>query len=251
MRIVSWNIRAGGGVRADGIVRQLRAWQPDVVALSEFRATAPSQSIAQGLRDYGLIHQRATVDRDQPAVNALLVASRWPVRRVQLRRAPDNRHRWLHVNIAASEPIALMAVHIPNRSTGYKYPFMNSLVELIKHWRGPAALVVGDTNSGCIGVDEESPAFNQIEDAWLCKLDALAWRDGFRYLHNDTREYTWYSPNGRNGFRLDQAFLHSQLLRRLSAMRHSWGGYDGSGRLEVLSDHAALIMDFDGDSSTV
>ena len=42
MRVVAWNIRAGGGVRADAIARQLARWQADIVALSEFRATPPS-----------------------------------------------------------------------------------------------------------------------------------------------------------------------------------------------------------------
>ena len=42
MRLVSWNIRAGGGRRVEGIAEQIARWQPDVVALSEFRATPPS-----------------------------------------------------------------------------------------------------------------------------------------------------------------------------------------------------------------
>jgi exonuclease III len=244
VRIIGWNIRAGGGVRAEAIVRQLVQWQPDVVALSEFRATAPSQAIACALAAAGLCHQRTTVDRDQPAINALLVASRWPLRRVSLRTAPDNPHRWLHVNVAARTPFALMAMHIPNRTTGMKYPFMNSIVELIDQWRGPQALIIGDTNSGRIEIDEESPAFNRTEDSWLRTLDERGWRDGFRWLHGDTRQYTWYSPNGRNGFRLDQAFIHPRLTPRLQSLQHCWGGYNGSGRFDALSDHAALLVDF-------
>ena len=42
MRIVSWNIRAGGGRRIARIADQIARWAPDVVALSEFRATPPS-----------------------------------------------------------------------------------------------------------------------------------------------------------------------------------------------------------------
>src|SRR3989442_12555136 len=49
VRVVVWNIRAGGGVRAAGIARQLARWQPDVVALSEFRATPPSARLAARL----------------------------------------------------------------------------------------------------------------------------------------------------------------------------------------------------------
>lgn len=245
VRIVSWNIRAGGGVRAAAISRQLQDWRPDVVALSEYRGTPASQSIATALQASGLVYQRSTVDARQPAVNALLVASRWPLRGVRLRRAPSNPRRWLHVNVAAGTPFALMAVHIPNRSSGLKYPFMDAVLDLIECWRGPAGLLVGDTNSGCIGIDEESAAFNQIETRWLQALGELGWRDGFRALRGEAREYTWYSPNGRNGFRLDQAFADPRLMRRLRDVRHCWGGYDGHGRFEVLSDHAALVLDFD------
>ena len=46
MRIVFWNIRAGGGVRVGRIAAQLERWAPDAVALCEFRATPPSLELA-------------------------------------------------------------------------------------------------------------------------------------------------------------------------------------------------------------
>src|SRR5258706_10322569 len=33
VKIVGWNIRAGGGARCEALAAQLRRWQPDVVAL--------------------------------------------------------------------------------------------------------------------------------------------------------------------------------------------------------------------------
>src|SRR5213596_4072101 len=88
MRVVAWNIRAGGGFRADAIARQLARWQPDVVALSEFRATPPSVKLAARLVDVGLVHQLATCDPRTTHRNALLVASRWPLQRIVLRSSP-------------------------------------------------------------------------------------------------------------------------------------------------------------------
>jgi hypothetical protein len=49
MRIVFWNIRAGGGVRVGRIAAQLGRWAPDAVALCEFRATPPSLELARSL----------------------------------------------------------------------------------------------------------------------------------------------------------------------------------------------------------
>ncbi len=244
MRIVSWNIRAGGGVRREGIRQQLLDWKPDIIALSEFRATDASQWIANQLKTNGFPHQRTTTDLDAPSVNSLLIASRKPLRQIRTKNQPSNERRWLHVNVAHDTPIALMAMHIPNRSSGLKYPFLDSVVEVIKHWRGPPAVIIGDTNSGCIGIDEESPAFNTIEDKWIKTINQLNWRDTFRLCHHDRREYTWYSPNGRNGFRLDQAFLHPTLQNKVTLFEHRWGGMPNTKR-EILSDHAAIVLDLD------
>lgn len=247
MRLISWNIRAGGGVRAELIAEAIIEKQPDVVALSEFRGTEPSLLIANLLSDAGLSFQRTTIDPKQPAVNSLLVASRWPLRTQNLQRAPDNKHRWLHVNVASPCPLAVMAVHIPNRVTGTKYPFMEAIENVLRLWRGPPAVLMGDTNSGQIDIDEESSAFNKIEDRWITTLGNLDWQDAFRLTNGDKREFTWYSPNGRNGFRLDQMFLHPSISNNVIEFNHHWFGAT-SERKEVLSDHAAMMIDFLNDS---
>ena len=245
VRIVSWNIRAGGGTRVQGIVAQLVAWGPDVVALSEFRDTPPSREIAALLVEAGLTYQRMTVDRRSAAVNSVLVAARWPLRVVNLRRGPDEPRRWLHVNVEAERLFALMAVHVPNRVTGRKYPFLDAVSAVAKGWRGGAALIVGDTNSGRRGLDEESPAFNKREDEWVMGLGLRGWPDVFRERYPERRKYTWYSPNGGNGFRLDQAFLNRGMRSRLGEVRYEWGRVGGSERRDALSDHAAMLLDFD------
>ena len=51
IRLVFWNIRHGGGRRAEKIVEQIKEWNPDIVALAEFRGTPPSASIAKCLSD--------------------------------------------------------------------------------------------------------------------------------------------------------------------------------------------------------
>ena len=244
MRIVSWNIRAGGGQRAQKIAEQIEAWRPDVVALNEFRATEPSRLLSARLRASGWIHQRTTADANRPSVNSILIASRYPVRTVRLVGAPDEPHRWLHVNISAPRAFAVVAVHVPNRVSGRKFPFLNSVMDAVADWRGTPALVIGDTNTGRIGIDEESSAFNASEDRWMARMEELGWRDGFRHVHADRREFTWFSPNAGNGFRLDQAFLHPHLVPRLTGVSHHWAGASG-GRRDQLSDHAALLLDLD------
>ena len=103
-------------------------------------------------------------------------------------------------------------------------------------------MLLGDTNSGRPGLDEETRVFGPREDAWLSGLEQSGWLDAFRLLRGTARAYTWYSPNGGNGFRLDQAFVNDQLRHRLRDVRYDWGRPVGRPSRR-LSDHAALLVD--------
>ena len=243
MRIVAWNIRAGGGGRVEAIARQLDRWAPDVVALSEFRATPPSCVLAETLARGGLSHQLTTADPRLPGLNALLVAARWPLGRVRLGTAPLEPGRWLSARVDAPMTLVVGAMHVPNRVTGRKYPFLDAVLTCARRWRRGPALLLGDTNSGRRGIDEESPAFSVREEGWIDGLAACGWLDAFRHLRADARAYTWYSPNGRNGFRIDQAFVNAPLLARLKEAAYVWGGPWRGRRRDAVSDHAALLLD--------
>jgi len=243
MRIVAWNIRAGGGRRVGRIARQLARWAPDVVALSEFRATPPSGALARTLAAHGLVYQLTTADVRVPGRNALLVAARWPLRRVRLGAAPIDPCRWLVAVIEAPLPLVVGAMHVPNRVTGRKYPFLDAVLACARRWRRGPALFVGDTNSGRRAIDEESPGFNAREEGWIDALAGCGWQDAFRHLRADERVYTWYSPNGRNGFRIDQAFVNAALLAHLKDAAYLWGGASRQRRRDAISDHAALLVD--------
>ena len=58
-------------MRAGRIARQIARWAPDVVALSEFRATPPSLALAGALARQGLSHQLTTANPERVGVNAL------------------------------------------------------------------------------------------------------------------------------------------------------------------------------------
>jgi exonuclease III len=250
VRIVAWNIRAGGGRRALDIAAQLERWQADVVALSEFRATPPSAQLAQALAAVGLAHQATADSPRAPAANRVFIAARWPLARVRLARAPERSGRWLAARVDAPVPLTLVAVHVPNRDSGKKWLFHGAALRMARQWADGPALMAGDTNSGCIGVDEEcaGAGFIEREDTWMRCLDAAGWRDAFRHLHGGARSWTWHSPNAGTGYRLDQAFVNDALLNRLRAAQHAWGSTHATGprtRRDELSDHAALIVDFD------
>jgi exonuclease III len=158
--------------------------------------------------------------------------------------------RWLLATAADEHPFQVGLMHLPNMATGRKLAFMQSVAQLTEAWRRGPALLLGDTNCGWPGLDEETPVFGPRTAAWLNALQASGWSDAFRYLSGDERVYTWYSPkyspNGGNGFRLDQAFVNRRLLRRLRAAAYQWGQSEAhNSRRDALSDHAALILDFE------
>ncbi|WP_179131304.1 endonuclease/exonuclease/phosphatase family protein [Candidatus Entotheonella palauensis] len=248
MRLISWNIRAGGGRRIAGIAAQLQHWQADLVALQEFRGTAPSQQLAQDLADLGLSCQLSTVDPASPATNALLLASRYPLRATRAAAAPDNRPRWLLARIACERSFIIGVMHVPNAVRGRKAPFHDAVLHLAQRWRRGPALFVGDTNTGISGLDDVTHVFSAREEAWMHGLQAAGWRDVFRDWHGDKRVYTWYSPNAGNGFRLDQAFVNARLMDQVSGIHYAWGIDDHAPtRRDALSDHAALILDLQMD----
>lgn len=240
MRIVFWNICAGGGLRGERIAARLASWAPDVAALCEFRGTPASVALSSALASHGLTHQCTTAIG---AANGLLLASRWPLRRIRLRAEPVEPGRWLLAELQAPSPLTVGVMHVPNRVTGRKDAFFAEVLAAIRRWRRGPALLLGDTNTGRPDLDEEVPVFGPREVAWLDAIDKLGWADGFRALHGPARAYTWYSPNGRNGFRLDQAFLNRELQPRLKGVAYDWGVRRRVGSGLALSDHAALVLD--------
>ena len=242
MRILFWNIWAGGGKRAEAIVAQIMAWQPAIVALSEYRLTAPGQLIAKRLADYGFPYQLTTAKTASRARNALLLASSFPLSTTRFSIRPEPAHRWLLAKINAPHPFYMGVMHIPNMHTGLKYPYHDAVLSLTKKWKSGRGLLIGDTNSGIPDIDEESPAFTQKERRFMEGMEANRWHDVFRYLHGEKRAYTWYSPRYKNGFRLDQAFLNKHLIQQVEAFQYIWGEATG---FRQLSDHAAILLDID------
>ncbi len=245
MKIVAWNIRAGGGKRQVGIFDQLCAWAPDVIALSEFRGTPASQTLAAQLADAGWVYQKQSIDPEKRATNALLTASKYPLTTLDIAGAPEQPRRWLATQIHSPSPLIYVNMHIPNYNTGFKYPYHQCVLNIMKHWSLGPAVFAGDTNSGKAYIDDATGIFWKREHEWMEAIEALNWKDAYRQLHKDGRVYSWYSHRD-NGFRLDQAFLSPDLSPALTAMRYEWGATATlPNKRAALSDHAAMIFDLD------
>ena len=246
MRIVIWNIRAGGGRREAEIADQVARWRADLVAFSEFRATPPSLSLQARLRQQGLHHQRTTASAEEPARNALLLASRWRLRRLRLIGEPEEPGRWLVARVQSPPPITIAALHAPNYVTGRKTAFFDAVLSIAARWNPGPAIIAGDTNSTIRALDEQNPNPSFPEEHFLAEFAALGWSDVFRTLHGCRRVYSWYSPNAGNGFRLDQTLANAAMLPRILGVSYRWGRRRGAKeRRDALSDHQAMVVDID------
>ena len=244
MRLIFWNIRAGGGYRAPEILEQLEAWQPDVIALAEFRGTPASTELKNQLSALGFKHQLDTTNSEKLPMNALLLASNYPVEPIELAEAPQEPCRWLLASVMGKRPFTLGIMHVPNRVTKRKYPFHDAVLEVVANWKLGPGLLIGDTNTGLPDLDGSVGTFSKEEIQWMNSLDGANWKDALRYLYGEKRVYTWYSHKN-NGFRLDEAFVNPQLLPALIDIAHEWGhSPTAPERRDALSDHAALLLDF-------
>lgn len=247
-RIISWNIRAGGGKRATGILAQLREWQPDIIGVSEFRGTAASRWLTAQLGEADFSFQLTSVNPDSPAKNGLLLASRYPLRSIVVPAMPTHTERWIMARIKTRPWVTLGLMHVPNYTTPIlKYPYLESVLKMVDAWDNGPALLIGDTNCVKRGLDVEKPLPPrfQREHEWIVGMERRGWVDAFRHIHEDCREYTWYSHRN-NGFRLDHAFCSPHVASAVADVQHVWA-YDRSkpNRRDALSDHAALIVDIE------
>ena len=236
MKILIWNIMHGGGRRAAKIVERIGRGSPDIVILTEFRGTPPSREIASRIEELRLPHQLSTASKSQPAKNALLLASRWPLKHIHWKRPPQPEERRVLAHVRAPTPIAIAAVHVLNRISGKKYPFLDAIRDLVLRWRGSGALIAGDFNTGRIGEDESVKCFNRREDDFMTTMSKAGWADAYRSVHGQKRAYTWRAPGGGGSFRLDHAFIHRHAQGRLLDARIDWV----KGNPRPPSDHAAL-----------
>ena len=236
-RILFWNIMRGGGYREGKITDQIIAWQPDIVALAEFRGTPSSRSIAKRLFDAGYIYQLTTVPDEFPSWNALYLAARVPIAPVSVLHAPEPAHRWLLVKATTEPAFHIGVVLIPLGGSWHLYT--RALLNLVRDWQFGAGVIIGDTNCGLTGLDQDTTSSADAREKFIDPMDALNWRDIFRVFHPEVDAPTWFSST-KNGFRLDRAYVSPELQPQVVSCQYVWAP---PWQQKNLSDHAAILLD--------
>ena len=235
MKVLSWNIRQGGGRRLDAIVRAIANHGPDVVVINELRARTAPQLVA-ALRAGGLPFLEHTSPANSE--NGTLIAARLPLRRKR-GGGPTRvfRHGLLEVEVQGWATVG--AVYGPLHRATVRAFWYRMVRHAARRANGPY-LLIGDFNAGESFLDAHAYTF--MSSDYLVAIRAAGFVDLWR-AHNQETEHTWFSFGRRgvplNGFRIDHALASASLANHMTRCY-----YSHTERTARLSDHSALLVEF-------
>jgi len=231
LRLLTLNIRHGGGTRSAAIVDAIIESDPDVIVLTEFRENASGATIRAELAERGWLHQASS--KPPVRTNGVVIAARVPLAAsTEVVDVPGGRCRWLECKLGC---VSLIGVYLP--LSARKLPYWAWLMDRAHERVGSHCMILGDFNTGKHFIDEGGATFYGSE--YMDQLEQLGFTDAWRTLHPNGREFTWYSNRG-NGFRLDYAWLSPSLRPALHSATHLH-----HTRSNAVSDHAGLLIEMD------
>ena len=230
MKIVSWNIRQGGGRRLIGICDVLTGWKPDIVVLQEVRRSGVAQ-LSEQLSEAGLRYSFYPDTRSN-SENAPFIASR---ETLDAGEFLAQRTGPCHILEAQTMGLTLLPVHFPQKAA--QVPLFEALLGDSASLLEYNCLLIGDLNCGLPFIDSTDKTF--VNAKYFQALKEAGWIDLYRQQHGDAaREYSWISPRTQRGFRYDHALAGSAVSKSLTDFQ-----YDHTVREKGLSDHSGLLLE--------
>ena len=226
MKLLAWNIRAGGGSRLERIGAAIAGHGADVLVLSEYHGGAAGERLRHVLAGLGYRHMTGAA----PAAGrkGVLIAARRRLRDLGP-VAPGLAEPW---KLVAAEVggIHVAGVYMPNLLA--KVPYWEALLGHLGGVGAAPAVAMGDFNT-CRHFLDETGATDRCSH-FMDRVELAGFRDAWRERHPARIEHTWFSHR-RNGFRLDHAFVSPGVRVREV-------GYSQAEREGGLSDHAVMMM---------
>lgn len=229
MRVLFWNILHGGGPRRiPEILLAVVEQRPDLVLLSEFRATRGGQLRAV-LADHGLVEQ--VVSHRAGRSNGMLAAGRQGLRVEVTPEAFAGREIDLWIGEGS---LWVTGVHVADDALPtLKTAHWNRLIDLARARRDSRHVIIGDLNTA---------RGSDTGDVLLCGqrlglLATLGYADAWREHHGAKAGPTWVSPWGE-GRRIDAAYVSRPLVSALVSVVHV-----DAAREDGHSDHAPVVIE--------
>ena len=228
MRILTLNLRAGGGPRIPGLVEAIGAQGADVVVLTEFRLGASGTQLLELLASQG--YAQVLHSSPPPRTNSALIVSRAPG---NPEAVPAPHHRIVGVRF---EEVSIHGVYLPLNLSKVEF-WDDHLASAIAAVHEGSAILIGDFNTG-MPDERQSRVRFFAEDRFAALLDA-GWVDAVRSRRMGAPEFSWFS-HAKNGFTIDHALVSPSLAHRITDARllHEL-------RLLGLTDHSGLVLDID------
>ncbi len=234
VKLLSWNIRQGGGPRRHRIAECIRAHDADVVALIEF-VPGTGGELTRALRDKGFGHEIQGVRRGFDYTVCVLSKTRLARRDSGIPLLEDSG-LWLEVGIPDHD-FTLGVVHAPTSPRARMREFLGGVVAVAEARKDDAFLFVGDFNTGAGQIDGPLKNFGDV-DRFLA-VQAAGFHDAWRHVHGDLVEHTYTFPRTGKSYRIDHALASRSLLGRVRGC-----GYSHEERTCGASDHSALWVEF-------
>lgn len=242
LRVLSYNIREGGGDRLESIANVIRQQRPQAVALLEANSQAGASALA---RDLGM----ELVFGEANSTYHIAWLSRLPVRR------RENHHRLavlaktlLEIEVVwAGVPLRLFAAHLASRHDPHPpVEEVPAILDVLGRATGTPHLLMGDLNSlhpgdpvGCppCGEERRGDALQGAPRQALRLILEAGYADCYRTLHPHVPGYTY--PSTAPWLRLDYVFASPQMAARLRA-----GDIVMGQEAEQASDHFPICAEF-------
>jgi exodeoxyribonuclease-3 len=255
MRVITLNVNGLRSATRRGLFPWLAQQQADVVCLQEVRASEQQLAELECVLP-GYQHHYYAAERPGYA-GVAAYSRREPLRVRRGFGVPefDGEGRYLELQF---DQYSVASLYLPSGSSGEhrqasKFRFLEAFMPHLKQLKRARReyVLCGDWNIAHRPIDlknwksnQKNSGFLPEERAWLDQLfGPVGYIDGFRSIVSEPDHYTWWSNRGaawaKNvGWRIDYQILSPGLA---GTVRQAHIYKD-----QRFSDHAPLIMDYDG-----
>lgn len=231
MKILNYNVNGIRAAESKGLSEYIKKENPDIICFQEIKALEnqiPDSILS--LDYYGFWHPA-----QKKGYSGVGILSKIKPQKIELGCGEewiDNEGRIIRIDF---ENFSVMSVYMPSGTTGelrqeIKYKFLDffySYIQGLINDQMPHLIVCGDFNICHQDIDIHDPkgnakssGFLPEERAWMSKWFKDLMIDGFRELHPEPHQYTWWSfrANARQnnkGWRIDYCTLSHFMKDRL------------------------------------
>lgn len=229
MKLITLNIRQGGGKRTGQLLDYLIEKDADLIVLTEYRDNASGGLIRSELSRVGLTFFASPKSVENQ--NSVAIASKIPFEQYEFPSLSESdRHRVIGARLLGINIVGVYFPLGPAKQSLYDFFLENELGDFAAE-----AMIFGDFNTGLHFQDETKATF-KLADRFAA-LPSKGFIDAWRTRNPERREFSWYS-NAGNGFRLDHAFCSESVNTKIQEIE-----YDHSPRECKITDHSALIVE--------